>query len=204
MAQIMSHTAPILSTLPREIRDEIWYLCIASESEELYNDKRRMSLCSSNCKEARSCFPYEFFGPVCSSLGLGPAEYYAIRRMNLIFTCKQTLAEAASIYRRILTFGFRSTQCLEVFSSILGRERSQLCVSKLAVREEIRPCLRGNEARLTGWRASIREKVVSLGDVYYKDADKDVKWITTAGQVAEDVYTDRYWFQMKLSKQSQL
>ena len=200
MVQSICETPSILSKLPREIRDQIWYLCITNESEELCNGMRRMSLCLSDCKESKSCFPYEFFGPVCSSLGPLPAKCHAIRRMNLVFVCKQILAETASLYRKILTFTFRSAQCLEAFSVVLGRQRRGACVTKLEVKEEFRPCLRGNEARLTAWRTGIKEKVKLLGNVYYEDMTRKAKWTVTSGRVAEDAVTDIYWFKMELDR----
>ena len=203
MAQSICKTSSILSTLPREIRDQIWYLCITNESEELCNGMRRMSFCLSDCKEPKSCFPYEFFGAVCSSLGPLPAKCHAIRRMNLVFTCKQILAETASLYRKILTFTFKSAQCLEAFSVVLGRQRRCACVTKLEVKEELRPCLRGSEAKLTAWRACIREKVKLLGNVYYADVTRKAEWTITSGRAAEDAFTDLHWFKMELDRTPQ-
>ena len=203
MAQSICKTTSILSTLPREIRDQIWYLCITSESEELCNGMRRMSFCLSDCKAPKSCFPYDFFGAVCSSIGPLPAKCHAIRRMNLIFICKQILAETASLYRKILTFTFKSAQCLEAFSVVLGRQRRFACVTKLEVKEELRPCLRGNEAKLIAWRECIKEKVKLLGNVYYEDTTRKAKWTITSGLVAEDAFTDIHWFKMELDRTPQ-
>ena len=198
MAQGIYQTSSLLSRLPREIRDEIWDLCITNESEELGNGKRRMSFCLDDCKESKACFPYEFFGPVCSSLGPLPAECHAIRRMNLLFVCEQTLAETASLYRKIPTFTFKSAQCLEAFSVALGRQRRCACVTKLEVMEEFIPCLRRNETKLTAWRAGVKAKVELLGNVYYEDMTRKAKWTITTGWVAEDAFTDRHWFKMEL------
>lgn len=191
----------ILSILPREIRDQIWLTCIVDGSEMSHNGRRRISLCTADCKEPGSCFPYDFFGPVCTDQESQIMKQKIFQHMTVLFTCKQMMAEAGSCYRRIFTFTFNSAQCLAVFSAVLGRERLAACVSKFEVMERLKPCIPGNDRRLTAWRGSVEKNVESIVAVYYNKNTREAAWTCRSRCHAVDPLNGVYLCKISLSQQ---
>lgn len=193
-----SSNLTILSILPREIRDQIWGLCVIDGSQELDNGERRLSLCTNDCKEPGSCFPYDFFGPVCCDQSLQVMRQKVLRNMNLIFTCKQIMFEAGCYYRKVFTFTFGSVQCLEVFSAALGRERLFACVSQVNVIEKLKPCIPGNIGRLDVWRTGVKKSMEPVAAAYFNaDFKPGAAWNFSSGQYTDG---DRYWCKISLDR----